>query len=180
MDRQDKRIAKRQADFERMAARSAKRLGTRSQRRRLVLVGCALLGLLWIGQAVIIAYAPSDLARNIYLSMFGVSVVGGLLVAGGLMTAAGGALSLPERVLDERQRGQRHHAYAIAHRVTATLLGVTMAATLVWGMSGDDLTVVVPSALLATLPMTLFITHWTIPLLVAAWHAPDAPPDDED
>ncbi|MFE3455688.1 hypothetical protein ACFXJ8_42945 [Nonomuraea sp. NPDC059194] len=159
---------------------------TRPARRRLVVVGAAALVVLWAGLVVLWAglvviarYAPSDLARNVYLSMFGISLLVGLPVVGWLHAATRGSLSLPERYLDERQSHDRRRAFASAHRATSLVLGSLFVLANVWSYADGQLTLVVPLALVAPLALTLFVTHYTIPLLIAGWQVADPPDDDE-
>ncbi|MGV9310280.1 hypothetical protein [Nonomuraea sp. NPDC003727] len=152
---------------------------TRPARRRLVAVAVAALVLLWAGLVVIARYAPSDLARNVYLSMFGISLLAGLPVTGWLHAGTRGVLYLPERFLDERQLAERRRAFTSAHRATSLVLGSLLVLANLWSFEGGRLTFTVPVALLAPLALTLFVTHYTIPLLVAAWQATDPPDDDE-
>ncbi|GII92381.1 hypothetical protein [Sinosporangium siamense] len=173
------RLRRRQARIDSAAVRS-RVISTRAGRRRIVLVGCAVLALLWIGQGVIIALAPSDLARNIYVVMLVLVVLIGFAVIGWLVAATRGALDLPEHVLDERQRGERHRALATSHRMTSFLLFAGYLAALLWVLSVEGDMVPVPAALLATMPMTIAATHWSVPTLIAAWRIPDPTPDDEN
>ncbi|GAA2404527.1 hypothetical protein GCM10010404_73310 [Nonomuraea africana] len=165
---------------ERLENMPAQRLwATRPARRRLVLVGVAALVLLWAGLVVIVRYAPSDLARNVYLSMFGIGLVIGIPVIGWLHAATRGGLSLPERFLDERQLAERRRAYTSAHRATSVVLAALFVLTNVVSHADGQLTLTVPMALLAPLALTLFATHYTIPIFIAGWLVPDPPPDDE-
>ncbi|GAA2798818.1 hypothetical protein [Nonomuraea dietziae] len=166
---------------ERLENMPAQRLwATRPARRRLVAVGVAALCLLWAGLVVIVRYAPSDLARNVYLSMFAVSLLVGFPVMGWLNAAARGALSLPERFLDERQLAERRRAYTSAHRATSVVLGVLFVLTNVVSHADGQLTLTIPMALVAPLALTLFATHYTIPVLITGWRLTDPPPDDDD
>ncbi|MFD1933511.1 hypothetical protein ACFSKW_18805 [Nonomuraea mangrovi] len=164
---------------ERLENMPASRLwSTRPARRRLVVVAAAALVVLWAGLVIIARHAPSDLARNVYLSMFGISLLVGLPVVGWLHTATRGVLYLPERLLDERQLHDRRRAYTSAHRATSLVLGSLFVLANFWSY-GDRLTLTVPTALVAPLALTLFVTHYTIPLLIAAWTVADPPDDDE-
>lgn len=168
---------KRRARLENMPANRL--WATRPARRRLVAVAAAALVVLWAGLVVIARYAPSDLARNVYLSMFGISLLVGLPVVGWLHTATKGVLYLPERFLDERQLHDRRRAFTSAHRATSVVLGSLFVLANLWSYKDGQLTLTVPVALLAPLALTLFVTHYTIPLLLAAWRVAD-PPDDDD
>ncbi|GII56135.1 hypothetical protein Pth03_45240 [Planotetraspora thailandica] len=153
---------------------------TRPARRRLVLVGVGALVLLWAGLVVIAQYAPSDLARNVYLSMFLVGVLIGLPVTRWLHAATRGALYLPEGFLDERQLTYRRQAYSSAHRATTLVLCLLFVLANVVSYQEGALTIEIPLALLAPLALTLVATHCTIPLLIAGWRQPDPPPDDDE
>ncbi|GAA4578969.1 hypothetical protein GCM10023194_03330 [Planotetraspora phitsanulokensis] len=167
---------------DRLESLPANRLwATRPARRRLVAAGAAALVVLWAGLVVIAQYAPSDLARNVYLSMFGVGLVVGLPVISWLHAATRGAMYLPEQYLDERQRTERHRAYTSAHGATTAVLALlfVLANFVSWQQDGP-LSITIPLALIGPTALTLAATHYTMPLLIAGWRLPDLPPDDED
>ncbi|MFD0884344.1 hypothetical protein ACFQ08_07230 [Streptosporangium algeriense] len=151
----------------------------RRNRRRLVLAGGAALLVLWAGLLVIVRLAPSDLARNVYLSMFAVAVAVLFLVYGWLVLATKGVTAVPAEYLDERQRGEQHRAYAGAHSLTTVVLAVLVVLAGLWS-TGGRLTLNVPTALLLPLALTLLATHHTLPLLLESWRLPDPPPDEDD
>lgn len=143
-------------------------------------VGVAVLALLWAGLVVIALYAPSDLARNVYLSMFGASIVIGVPVVGWLNTATRGTTSLSEHYLDERQIAERRKAYATAHKVTTVMFAVLFLLALNWVSDDGQFVVTVPLALIGPLALTVLVTHAVMPLLIAGWRLTDPPPDDEE
>jgi hypothetical protein len=164
---------------DRLESLPANRLwATRPARRRLVMAGTAALVILWAGLVVIARYAPSDLARNVYLSMFGVSLVVGLPVISWLHAATRGALYLPERFLDERQLTERRRAYTSAHGATTLVLGLLFVLANFVSWQDGPLSITIPLALIGPTALTLAATHYTMPLLIAGWRLPDPPPDD--
>lgn len=150
----------------------------RRNRRLLVLAGGAALLTLWAGLAVIVRFAPSDLARNVYLSMGAVAMTVLFLVYGWLTLATRGVTAVPAQYLDERQRGEQHRAYAGAHSLTTVVLVLLAVLASLWSMGGR-LTLNVPTALLLPLAFTLLATHHTLPLLLESWRLPDPPPDED-
>lgn len=141
-----------------------------------VLTGYAAIAVLWAGLVVIARLAPSDLARNVYLTIFAVGALTLFAVGRRLRKRT----SMGATQLDERQRGEQLAAYAGAHGRTTIVLGVlAVAAGLVEGTSGG-LTISLPVALLLPLALTLFITHYALPLLLAGWRTPEPLPDDEE
>jgi hypothetical protein len=166
---------------DRLESLPANRLwATRPARRRLVAAGAAALVILWSGLVVIARYAPSDLARNVYLSMFGISLVAGIPVVSWLHAATRGALYLPERFLDERQLIERRRAYTSAHGATTLVLGLLFVLANFVSWQDGPLTITIPLALIGPTALTLAATHYTMPLLIAGWRLPDPPPDDDD
>ncbi|MFF4412560.1 hypothetical protein ACFYY8_08515 [Streptosporangium sp. NPDC001559] len=158
----------------------ARRVWTgRRNRRRLVIAGGAALLVLWAGLVVIVRLAPSDLARNVYLSMFALAVAVLFPVHGWLTLATKGVTAIPAEYLDERQRGEQQRAYTGAHTLTTVVLAVLVVLAGLWSVGGR-LTLNVPTALLLPLALTLLATHYTLPLLLEGWRLPDPPPDEDD
>lgn len=143
--------------------------------KRLVLAGAFSLALLWAGLVVIWFLAPSDLARNIYIPMLVVALVIYVPVVGKLNAATG----LAAKSLDERQRAERQRATAIGQRVTTYLLGAATVIALLLSTGAGNLTTV-PTALIYPLFFSLWLTHYSMPGLIAGWRMLEPPPDDEE
>src|SRR5437868_7554860 len=103
---------------------------TRRGRRRLVAAGGAVITVLWAGLVVNALYAPSDLARNLYISIIVVSVVTGVPLFILLNISSRGAVTLGEEHLDERQVAERRKAYETAHVMTTVGLFLLFLLTL--------------------------------------------------
>ncbi|GLW08015.1 hypothetical protein Misp01_31450 [Microtetraspora sp. NBRC 13810] len=153
---------------------------TRAKRQRLVVAGAGALALLWAGLVVIWFLAPSDTARNVYISMLFVAFAIGVFVVGVLQQATGGITTLSPGRLDERQLDERNRAYTTAHLATTAGLVVLVALSLQAGRTSGGLTITIPLALIYPGAFTLAVTHLFLPLLIVGWRLPDPPPDDED
>ncbi|MFI0357039.1 hypothetical protein [Actinomadura sp. 9N407] len=170
---------KREAQLlELMQKKPARWYAGRSGRRRLVWIGVALLGLLWVNAGVSWTLAPSNVAMITCFVILGVVLLAGIVLWQALLVGTRGTVGLPEHLLDERQRGDRLRAHAIAHRLTLLLIFITFFVVM-QALPDADYMNEVPSAAAALLFMALLFTTAALPTLVAAWQVPD-PPDDDD
>lgn len=89
-------------------------------------------------------------------------------------------MSLPYRLLDERQSEDRDDAHRFGQRMTSAMLGSSFVLfaliTIVFGPGGADF----PGWLVLPLLWLLVMAHTTTPALYLAWTQPDELPDDED
>jgi len=167
-----RRRAERITDLEQ---RMPARFTARRNRRSLAVAGAGLLALLWLNAAVSWFLAPSDTAMVTTFVVLAVVVVVGIPVISWMVVVTRGATSLAERFLDERQVAERLRAFTVAHRISGLLIAVVaMASTIL------DPGLHLPSAAYFLVLFALFATHTQLPLLVAAWQAPDPPVDDEE
>src|SRR5437868_13802347 len=111
------------------------------------------------------------------IALLALSVVVAIPVISALNTATRGTTSLSERRLDERQVAERLRAYTVAHRI---MLGVLVVVAVVVLNTGGDRETHIPMAAIADGVVALFLTHMLLPVLVAGWRQPDAPPAAED
>ena len=70
---------------------------------------------------------------------------------------------------------ERLRAFTVAHRISGMLIAVVAVASTIL-----DPGLHLPSAAYCLVLFALFVTHAQLPLLVAAWQAPDPPVDDEE
>jgi hypothetical protein len=149
-------------------------------RRRVVVLGTLLLGLLWANAGVSWVLAPSNAAMITCFVILGIVLLAGCLLWNALTVSTRGTVGLPEHLLDERQRGERLRGQAIAQRLT--LLLVFAAFFLLIVALPDDQGVVsdVPAAAVVLLALALLATIAALPTLVVAWRQIDPPKDDED
>ncbi|MFF5259127.1 hypothetical protein ACFY4C_09280 [Actinomadura viridis] len=150
------------------------RVAHRGGRRAMVGAGAGCLALLWVNTAVSWVLAPSDTAMFTNFAVLGVFAPAAVFVWRTLSLATRGSTALPLHLLDERQRDERLRAHAVAQRLTLLLLFVTYFVVL-QALRDDG----VPSAAVALLFLALLATVAALPLLVAAWRAPDAPAEDD-
>jgi uncharacterized membrane protein YczE len=151
---------------------------TRPRRRLLVAAGAFALALLWADTVVAWNIAPSDTAVYVNLVLLAAMLGIYIPVATLLNLATRGTMALAERQLDERQVTERLRASTIAHRWTLTLIGVVAVvagvATADEGRQSE-----IPGAALMLLLITLWLTHFALPLMVAGWRLAD-PPSEHD
>lgn len=171
-ERSQRRRAERITAFEqRMPARFI----ARRNRRALAVAGAGLLALLWLNAAVSWFLAPSGTAEITNFVVLAVVVVVGIPVISWMVVVTRGATSLAERFLDERQVAERLRAFTVAHRISGLLIAfVAVASTIL------DPGLHLPTAAYFLVLFALFATHTQLPLLAAAWQAPDPPVDDEE
>ena len=147
----------------------------RRNRRALAVAGAGLLALLWLNAAVSWFLAPSGAAVITNCVVLAVVVVVGIPVASWMVVVTRGATFLAESFLDERQVVERLRAFTVAHRISGLLIAVVAAASTIL-----DPGMHLPSAAYFLVLFALFVTHTQLPLLAAAWQAPDPPVDDEE
>ncbi|MDT0341301.1 hypothetical protein [Streptomyces litchfieldiae] len=93
---------------------------------------------------------------------------------GVLNASTRGLLELRARVLDERQLAERGRAHTAAHRAQLSLMLAAFAGLgIAVGISGE-----ITAGPLAAVLLGLLLTHWLLPLWIAALRAPDEPQDD--
>src|SRR5690606_1551664 len=92
-----------------------------------------------------------------------------------LVAATDGAVTRDERKLDERQLAERRRIDAVAHRVSALMLGT--AALLVAAFGATDHVLTVPTLAAFMYVGAAWASHKVIPHIVACWLLPDAPGD---
>ncbi|WP_051712078.1 hypothetical protein [Spirillospora albida] len=150
---------------------------TRRRRRAVVAAGGAAVAMPWAATVVCWHLAPSDTAMVATFVLLGVATALAFPVISLLNAATRGATSLQEHELDERQVAERLRAHTAAHRTMLALLaGLVFAVLAVPGDRGTE----VPIAAITVGVVALFLTHLSLPLLVAGWRMQDPPPDDED
>ncbi|MEW2356177.1 hypothetical protein [Spirillospora sp. NPDC029432] len=150
----------------------------RAGRRRAVVLGAALLALLWANAAVSWKLAPSDAAMYTCFAILAVVVAAGVVLWRALTIGTRGTVGLPQHLLDERQREDRLWAHAAAHRLTLLLLFAVYLGTFMAG--SDDVIEKVPSAAVVLAGLALLATVAMLPTLAVAWRLTDPPEDDED
>lgn len=150
---------------------------TRRRRRAVVLAGAAAVAMPWAATVVCWNLAPSNTAMAATFVLLGVATALALPVISLLNAATRGTTSLKEHELDERQVTERLRAHTVAHRTMLVLLAGLVFA--VMGVPGDRGTEI-PIAAITVAVIALFLTHLSLPLLVAGWRMQDPPPDDED
>jgi hypothetical protein len=151
---------------------------TRIRRRGFAMASAAILFLLWADVIVVWNLAPSDTARNVTLTLFGLMLVVFVPLAILVNTAIRGCGRGKERSLDERQLAEQQLAYATAHKASAALM-IGVFALVAIGLDTEDQTISVPTAVFSVFAVALVMTHFTLPLLISAWRLPDPLPDDE-
>ncbi|GAA1456425.1 hypothetical protein NE857_33130 [Nocardiopsis exhalans] len=89
-------------------------------------------------------------------------------------------MSLPYRLLDERQRGDRDDAHRFGQRMTSAMLGLSFVLsaliTIVFSPGGADF----PGWLVLPLLWLLVMAHTMAPALYLAWTQPDELPEEDD
>ncbi|MFF9895649.1 hypothetical protein [Streptomyces longispororuber] len=118
------------------------------------------------------------LATVVGESAWGALVMLGLLVpwcvATGIINGTTrGLLELRPRALDERQRAERDRVRARAQQIMLWLLLAAVAGTGVAGFSGVEV-----EALVFQVMFCAFVTHWLMPMWVAALSVRDEPADE--
>ncbi|WP_106396275.1 hypothetical protein [Actinocorallia populi] len=162
---------------EELERRMPARYATQRARRALAVAGGACLGLLWVDAAVAWILAPSDTAMIVNFVVLGILLVVGIPLAGSLSAITRGMTLKHERELDEREKTARLRAFTTAHRCTSVVMILVMLVTMFADRDGRDSQI--PGAALFLILFALLVTHVLLPLVVAAWQAPD-PPADED
>ncbi|MEV4293607.1 hypothetical protein [Microbispora rosea] len=152
--------------------------GTRRGRRTTTLVGVAALALLWANPVTCWFLAPGATARWLTLGATAVALVIYSGVFAVLIAATDGVVGLTEEDLDERQLAERRRSYALAHRLTAYMLGG--AALLVGIVASAHDILEGPSVAAFTFLIAAWASHKVIPHLVACWCLSDAPPSDDE
>ncbi|MEV6862142.1 hypothetical protein AB0M44_14235 [Streptosporangium subroseum] len=152
---------------------------TRGRRRMLAAAGMVAVGLMWVDAAVSWSIGPSDNATRISLILLAVMFVIYMPTVTLLNIATRGVNELAERQLDERQTGERLRAIALAHRIMLGILVVLVAVALAAGLARGGPGSSVPTTMVVQLSIALMLTHFVLPLIIAAWRLPDLPPDDE-
>ncbi|OEV05238.1 hypothetical protein [Streptomyces oceani] len=98
-------------------------------------------------------------------------------VTGMLNAVTRGLLELRPRMLDERQAAERAVVLALAHRGSLLVMVAALGAFGGAHWAGAELS---GAALpLAVTVLAVALTHWLLPLWIAAWRVPDEPADEE-
>ncbi|MGW5875005.1 hypothetical protein ACWFMI_00430 [Nocardiopsis terrae] len=148
---------------------------SRARRRRYTVLYVALV----IGGAAVLGWVPrvgGTLQVIVPMLAMGAAIGVALFVITQLTRFT--RLSLPHRLLDERQRADRDAAHRVAHKaMAAVLMAVFFLAYLVPVYSPPS--VVFPSELATPLLFTLVMLHTSAPACYLAWTQPDELPDDD-
>ncbi|WP_405139580.1 hypothetical protein OG589_23550 [Sphaerisporangium sp. NBC_01403] len=153
--------------------------GTRRGRRGTVVLGGVALATLWTSSIVCWFLAPSDTAMWTTFALMGAGLMIYLWVFAVLAVASGGVVGMADGRLDERQLTERRRVYALAHRGTSWMLGISLVVSFLLMDDGDHV-LRIPTAALFMFLMAAWTTHMIMPHLVAGWRLPDPPPDDDE
>lgn len=151
--------------------------GSRARRRSSVIL---YLALVLAGAPLLSGGIVVDLTEGL-----GIAALGALLaifVAVAVLStrlSRATRMSLPHRLLDERQRAERDTAHGVAHTTMGVLLTVVFVGA-VYPMTFSPPEVVFPSWLVPPMLWTLMMVHISLPACYLAWTQPDEPLDDED
>ncbi|MGW9348746.1 hypothetical protein [Nocardiopsis flavescens] len=147
---------------------------SRARRRRLAALSAAVSAASVPLLAAAVAL-PSQVSLLFALA-FAVAAFASAVLATRLNKAT--RMSLPYRLLDERQRAERDRSVRFGHRGTTVLLFAgLLAAGAPSFLPGEP---VFPAVLALPLLWTLIIAHTSLPALHAAWTQPDEVVDDPD
>ncbi|MFD5112843.1 hypothetical protein ACFWNG_11060 [Streptomyces sp. NPDC058391] len=146
---------------------------TAARRRGIV---CAHIALTALGAAAWIMVGFSD-QRWALFALVGV-VLPWCVATGLINSATRGLLELRGRVLDERQRAERHRVQARAHRATSFLLLAGALAASAVGWLGEVQAEVRVEVLLAPVLVGVLVVHWMMPLWVAGLLVEDEPTEE--